>query len=86
MESWWFKELELNKLIEYKNNLLDSEYFFDELIVELKNKDLTNRNSIMFLFGENGEYPTNEMLFEYNGMRMKNKSIEFVFRKEYELK
>ena len=86
MESWWFNKLELNKLTEYKEDLLDSEYFFDELIAELKNRDLTNRNSISFLFGENGEHSTNEMLFEYNGMKKNNKPIEFVFRKEYEPK
>nr|WP_320119505.1 immunity 22 family protein [uncultured Marinifilum sp.] len=86
MESWWFSKLELNKLTEYKDDLLDSEYFFDELIAELKNRDLSNRNSISFLFGENGENATNEMLFEYNGMEMKDKPIEFVFKKEYELK
>lgn len=86
MESWWFEELELNKLIEYKDDLLDSQYFFDELIAELKNKNLSNYNSITFLFGENGEYSTNEMLFEYNGMKMSNKPIEFIFRKEYEQK
>ena len=86
MESWWFSKLELNKLTEYKDDLLDSEYFFDELIAELNNRDLINRNSISFLFGENGEHSTNEMLFEYNGMKMNNKPIEFVFRKEYEPK
>ena len=86
MESWWFSKLELTKLNEYKDDLLDSEYFFDELIAELKNRDLTTRNSISFLFGENGEHSTNEMLFEYNGMKMNNKPIEFVFRKEYEPK
>jgi Immunity protein 22 len=86
MESWWFSKLELNELTEYKDNLLDSEYFFDELIAELKNRDLTNRNSISFLFGEKGAYPTNETLFEYNGMELNNKPIEFVFRKEYEVK
>ncbi|REG89167.1 immunity 22 family protein [Winogradskyella sediminis] len=86
MESWWFSKLELNKLTEYKDDLLDSEYFFDELIAELKNRDLTTRNSISFLFGENGENATNETLFEYNGMEMKDKPIEFVFKKEYELK
>jgi len=86
MESWWFSKLELNKLTEYKDDLLDSEYFFDELIAELKNRDLTKRNSISFLFGENGEHSTNEMLFEYNGMKINNKPIEFVFRKEYEPK
>ena len=84
MESWWFKKLTLDNLVEHKNDLLDSEYFFDELIAELKNRDLTNRNSISFLFGENGEHSINEMLFEYNGMKMNNKRIEFVFRKEYE--
>lgn len=59
MESWWFDKLGLNKLTEYKEVLLESEYFFDELIAELKTKDLTNRNFISFLFGENGEYSTN---------------------------
>tara|TARA_R110001592_G_scaffold183902_2_gene427627 strand:- start:9 stop:422 length:414 start_codon:yes stop_codon:yes gene_type:complete len=86
MESWWFSKLELNELTEYKDDLLDSEYFFDELIAELKNRDLTNRNSISFLFGEKGAYPTNEILFEYNGMESNNKPIEFVYRKEYEVK
>ncbi len=86
MESWWFKKLTLENLVQYKDDVLDSEYFFDELIAELKNRDLTNRNSISFLFGENGEHSTNEMLFEYNGMKMNNKPIEFVFRKEYEPK
>jgi hypothetical protein len=86
MESWWFNNLELKKLIEYKEDLLDSEYFFDELITELKNRDLTNRNSISFLFGDNGEYSTNEMLFKYNGMKMNDKPIEFVFKKEYKPK
>jgi hypothetical protein len=86
MESWWFSKLELNKLNEYKDDLLDSEYFFDEPIAELKKRDLTNRNSISFLFGENGEHPTNEMLFEYNEKELNDKPIEFVFKKEYELK
>ena len=86
MESWWFSKLELNELTEYKDHLLDSEYFFDELMAELKNRDLTNRNSISFLFGEKGAYSTNEILFEYNGMEPNNKPIEFVYRKEYEVK
>lgn len=86
IESWWFSELELNKLIEYKNDLLDSEYFFDELIEELKSRDLSTRNSISFLFGEDGKNSTNEMLFDYKGMKTNNKPIEFVFKKEYELK
>ena len=86
MESWWFSKLELNELTEYKDHLLDSEYFFDELMAELKNINLTNRNSISFLFGEKGAYSTNEILFEYNGMESNNKAIEFVYRKEYEVK
>ncbi|WP_033956924.1 immunity 22 family protein [Psychroserpens jangbogonensis] len=86
MESWWFSKLELNKLTEYKDDLLDSEYFFDELIAELKKRNLTDRNSISFLFGEKNQNSTNEMLFEYHGMESNGKPIEFVFRKEYELK
>lgn len=85
MESWWFNKLESNKLKEYKDDLLDSEYFFDELILELNNRDLTNRNSITFLFGENGEFPTNQMLFKYKGIIKKDKPIEFVFQKEYQV-
>ncbi|MDG5491997.1 immunity 22 family protein [Psychroserpens sp. SPM9] len=85
MESWWFSKLELHKLTEYKDDLLDSEYFFDELISELKKRDLSNRHSISFLFGEKGEHSTNEMLFEYNGMKTIEKPIEFVFKKEYQL-
>ncbi|WP_405576889.1 immunity 22 family protein [Winogradskyella sp. Asnod2-B02-A] len=86
MESWWFNQLDLNNITEYKDDLLDSEYFFDDLIKELKNRDLTNRNSISFLFGEKGAHPTNEILFKYNGMESNEKPIEFVFRKEYDVK
>jgi hypothetical protein len=86
MESWWFDKLELNKLTEYKDVLLESEYFFDELIVKLKTNDLTNRNFISFLFGENGEHSTNEMLFDYSGMSKNNKPIEFILKKEYQTK
>ena len=86
MESWWFNEISLNNLIEHKEDLLDSEYFFEELIIELKNRNLKNRNSIFFLFGQNGENSINEMLFEYNGMKSDDKRIEFVFQKEYESK
>ncbi|WP_298902189.1 immunity 22 family protein [uncultured Psychroserpens sp.] len=86
MESWWFNTLELNELVQYRDDLPDTEYFFDELIMELEKHDLSNRNSISFLFGEYGEHITNEMLFEYNGMHINSKQIEFVFKKEYEPK
>ena len=86
MESWWFKKLDLNNLNEYKDDLLDSEYFFSDLLTELKNKDLSDRNSITFLFGEDGINTTNKMLFEYSGMDSRNKPIEFIFRKEYQPK
>ncbi|WP_299387589.1 immunity 22 family protein [uncultured Lacinutrix sp.] len=86
MESWWLEDISLNNLIEHKDNILDSEYFFEELIAELKHWNLTNKNSITFLFGEDGEHATNDMLFDYNGMKSKDKPIAFVFRKEYELK
>lgn len=86
MESWWFNKLELNALIENMKDLLDSEYFFDELRITLQSLNLTNRNSISFLYGENGKNSTNESLFKYNGMKSENKPIEFVFQKEYEKK
>ncbi|MBR9846973.1 MAG: hypothetical protein GYB35_13095 [Algicola sp.] len=86
MESWWFNELNLNELSEYKDDLLDSEYFFDELITELEKRNLDNRNFISFLFGENGINSTNEILFEYKGIETNDKPIEFVFKKEYQPK
>lgn len=86
LESWWLNNMDLNSLLEHKDKLLDSEYFFDELITELGNRDLSKRNTISFLFGENGENSVNEMLFKYNGIESKNKPIEFVFKKEYEPK
>ncbi|MBR9847706.1 MAG: hypothetical protein GYB35_17155, partial [Algicola sp.] len=86
MESWWFEKLDLDNLTKYREDLLESEYFFNELILELKTRELSNRNSISFLFGENSQNPTNEMLFEYEGMKTIDKPIEFVFKKEYELK
>ncbi len=84
IESWWFEKLSLEDFIENKDCLLDYEYFFDELVEELKSRDLTNRNSITFLFGEEGS-SINEMLFEYDGMQTNGKQIEFVFKKEYEV-
>ncbi|WP_299123415.1 immunity 22 family protein [uncultured Tenacibaculum sp.] len=86
MESWWFKKLNLNELKEYKEDLLDSEHFFDELIIELSKRNLDKRNTILFLFGENGENPINEVLFNHNNHSVNNKRIEFIFRKEYSLK
>lgn len=86
IESWWFDKLELNELMKYKDGLLDSEYFFDELIEVLKLKDLNNKNSISFLFGEKSENSINKMLFDYKGMTSLNKPIEFIFKKEYNLK
>jgi hypothetical protein len=85
IESWWFEKLEINHLMECQESLLDSNYFFGELITELKKRNLTNKNFISFLFGEIGTHPANEILFEYIGTKSTEKSIEFVFRKEYEI-
>ena len=85
IESWWFKQLDLDVLNEYKNDLLDAEYFFDDLIEQLKTLDLTKWNTITFLFGEIGTYPTNEFLFNYESPSTKDVPIDFVFKKEYQL-
>ncbi|MCO6173950.1 immunity 22 family protein [Flavobacterium sp. NRK F10] len=85
IESWWFKKLEINNIIQNQDVLPDSQYFFEELISELKKKDLNTFTFITFLFGEIGTYETNEMLFEYSGMRSTEKPVEFIFKKEYEL-
>lgn len=85
MESWWFEKLEINNLVEYQDELLDSKYFFDDLLIELKERNLKNINYISFLFGEIGSNPTNEILFEYSGLKSTEKPIEFVFKKEYKL-
>ncbi len=84
MESWWFNHLDLSTLIAYKDDLLDADYFFDSLIAELQTRDLSTRHSILFLFGETGAHPTNEMLFDYTGATKAGSPIEFVFKKEYE--
>ena len=86
MESWWFDSLEIKELIKHKECLLDSEYFFDDLITELKKSKLKDRNTISFLFGQSGHNSTNEELFEYNGIVKFDKPIEFIFKKEYEVK
>ncbi|WP_298307960.1 immunity 22 family protein [Flavobacterium sp.] len=85
IESWWFEKLEINNLVEYQDELIDSNYFFDELLIELKERNLNNINYISFLFGEIGSNPTNEILFEYSGLKSTEKPIEFVFKKEYKL-
>ena len=85
IESWWFEKLEINNLIENQEDLLDSKYFFEELITELKKRNLNNRNFISFLFGEVGTNQTNEILFQYEEINSTEKPIEFVFKKEYKL-
>lgn len=81
IESWWFEKLEINKLQEYRAALLDSEYFFDDLIAELKTCDISNYNTITFLFGEKG---TNEMLFNYEKTSEEDVPIKFVLKKQYQ--
>ncbi len=81
IESWWFEKLEINKLQEYRTALLDSEYFFDDLIAELKTCDISNYNIITFLFGKKG---VNEMLFHYKNPFRKNVPIKFILKKQYE--
>lgn len=83
LESWWFEKLEINNLIENKEDILDAEYFFDDLITELKKRNLSYKNFISFLFGEKGSNPTNEILFQYEGIKSQEKPVEFVFKKEY---
>ncbi len=83
MESWWFEKLSLDNIIEYKDNLLDAKYFFDDLLAQIKTIDLNNRNFISFLFGETGNNAANEILFDYKGIEAKSQTLAFVFRKEY---
>jgi hypothetical protein len=85
IESWWFEKLELSKLNEYREELLDAEFFFDELLLELKHKNLENKNFITFLFGEISNNSVNEFLFDYKDMTSTSKVLEFVLKKEYEL-
>jgi hypothetical protein len=85
IESWWFEKLKINNLIENQDDLLDSKYFFDDLISELKTRNLNNINFITFLFGEVGNNQANEILFEYQGINSKENPLEFVFKKEYKL-
>ncbi|WP_298121106.1 immunity 22 family protein [Flavobacterium sp.] len=85
IESWWFKKLEVAKLIEYKEELLDSEFFFDDLLRELEHKNLEDKNFITFLFGEISNNSANEFLFNYKVLSSPSNTLEFVFKKEYEL-
>lgn len=84
IESWWFEKLEIAKLKEYKENLLDYEFFFDDLLLELEHKKIEDKNFITFLFGEISTNTTNEFLFDYKGMTATSSNLEFVFKKEYE--
>jgi hypothetical protein len=84
IESWFFDKLTFKSLSEYKESLLDSEYFFDDLLQELSQKDLNTRNTITFLFGMGGHNAINKHLFEYKGMQTAEKPIEFVFSKKYQ--
>jgi hypothetical protein len=85
IESWWFEKLEISKLLEYKDELLDAEFFFEELLQELEQKNLEDRNFITFLFGEISSNAVNEFLLDYKGLTTPNNALEFVFKKEYEL-
>ena len=86
MESWWFEKFDVNKLIEFKEDLLDSDYFYEELIAELRTRNPNDINFISFIFGELSENPINEILFEYNETYSIQKTIEFILKKEYILK
>ena len=85
IETWWFEKLEIAKLHEYKDELLDSEFFFEELLSELEHKNLEDKNFITFLFGEISSNAVNEFLLDYKGLTTPNNALEFVFKKEYEL-
>jgi len=85
IETWWFEKLEISKLHEYKDELLDSEFFFEELLRELEHKNLDDKNFITFLFGEISSNTVNEFLFDYKGLTTPSNALEFVFKKEYEL-
>jgi len=83
IESWWFEKLSISELKENKDVVLDSEYFFDDLIVELSKQNISTYNTITFLFGEKGENGSNQDLFDYESSNDK-KTIRFVFKKEYQ--
>jgi len=83
IESWWFEKLSISELKENKDVVLDSEYFFDDLIVELSKQNISTYNTITFLFGEKGENGSNQDLFDYESSN-DQKTIRFVFKKEYQ--
>ncbi|MVO07540.1 hypothetical protein GOQ30_00010 [Flavobacterium sp. TP390] len=83
IESWWFEKLSISELKENKEVVLDSEYFFDDLIVELSKQNISTYNTITFLFGEKGENASNQDLFDYESSN-DQKTIRFVFKKEYQ--
>lgn len=83
MESWWFENLTVEHVLANRESLLDAEHFFDDLIETLKNRDLSGKNTISFMFGMLGKNPANEDLFDYDDMAPANKPIALIFKKEY---
>lgn len=82
-ESWWFKKNVLIQLEKYGNGILFSEYFFADFMKKLSSYDLGQKNTIIFLFGEEGGF--NENLFQYKRLQPKKGLVEFFFSKEYEV-
>lgn len=83
IESWWFEQLDMKTLLEYKPGLLDQEYFFDQVEAALQKVNLSDFNTITFLFGETKSYGVNKDLFDYKGMDGTGKPIEFLLKVEY---
>lgn len=80
LESWWIEGFSAEKLETYVRGVLHSDVFYDEL------KDIVagqNANVFVFMFGERGEYPTNEELFDYDGHCSDGAKVVHVFKKTY---
>lgn len=81
MESWWFESLDLDVLETHSEVILHSEHFYADFLEQLDATVLAKYNTLIFLFGEQGEYPINEFLFESTAFKQKETSIQFVYRK-----
>ena len=81
VEGWWVKGFSEEQLEVYIRGLLHSEFFFDELKDAIARQ---NANTFVFMFGERGQYPTNEDLFAYDGRCSEEAKVVHIYKKIYD--
>ncbi len=83
IESCWRGEMTMSELQNSRTGLLDSDHFFDDLLVELRKVDLSDFNTITFLFGDKNGRGVNTDLFDYDWTSAVS-PLRFVMKKVYE--